>query len=343
MGGNTITQMAGAVVVGMTPTLTTVAECANAPTDEMNPTLKDHMVTVNGGTVPQIKALARRYGLKVGGKKAALQDRLEAAIKAAHHDENGTGFKAVLMPSEKKFILDSEDHKKTHENQQNIEAIQHLERAMQKLHGDGFKNLRKQIDKAIRANQTQQYAANHARLHTIQMVNFGGLLDEDISDALVWNLYQHISNQSRAAKPLPGARKLPQYNNAKRIGAAVTTSYNYQKKGSQRKAKYWVPINLPIVDVLSWQYHTDNRGRQGYGTDAVKVARIEPRTADFTLGRAKLGRGAKGNHRTDGRIIRTVIETGADYIPKMVWAFAPCPIGWDLEQLDAHLAQWGLI
>ena len=92
MGGNTNTPKAGAVVVGITPTLTTVAECANAPTDEMNPVLKDHLNTVNGGTMPQIKALARRYGVKVGGKKSAVQDRVEAAIKAAHHDEHGTGF-----------------------------------------------------------------------------------------------------------------------------------------------------------------------------------------------------------------------------------------------------------
>ena len=343
MGGNTNTPKAGAVVVGITPTLTTVAECANAPTDEMNPVLKDHLNTVNGGTVPQIKALARRYGVKVGGKKSAVQDRVEAAIKAAHHDEHGTGFNAVLMQSEKPFILASEDHKTAAENLQHVEAIQHLKVALSKLNGQGFDNIRQQIERTIKDNKTKAYTANEKRVDSIQMVNLGGLLNENISDALVWNLYQHISNQSRAAKPLPGARKMPQYGNVKRISAAVTTSYNYQKKGSQRKSKYWVPINLPIVDVMSWDFHTDNRGRQGYGTDAVKVARIEPRVNDFTLGRAKLGRGAKGNHRTDGRIIRTVIETGADYIPKMVWAFAPCPIGWDLEQLDAHLAQWGLI
>ena len=342
MGGKTQTQMAGAVVVGSTPTLTTVAECANAPTDEMNPVLKEHLNTVYGGPLPEIKALARRYGVKVGGKKSAVQDRVEAAIKAAHHEELGTAFNAVLMQSEKPFILASEDHKTTPENLQQVEAIQHLKVALTKLNGEGFDNLRKQIEQTIKDNKTKAYTANEKRVDSIQMVNFGGLLNEKISDALVWDLMRHITNQSRAAKPLPGARKLPQYNNAKRIGAAVTTSYNYQRKGSQRKSKYWVPINLPIVDVLSWTFHTDNRGRQGYGTDAVKVARIEPRVNDFTLGRAKLGRGAKGNHRTDGRIIRTVIETGADYTPKMVWAFAPCPIGWDLAQLDAHLAQWGL-
>jgi hypothetical protein len=351
MGGTQQTRNAAAIGhFGVKPNTELVASCINAPTEEMNTVLTEDLNLVNRATVPQMKKLAKKYRAKQTGKKADIAERIIQAIKAKHAKNIGTAHHAFNVSAERPATqLPTDEHYSSsrEESKKAVEAILQLKQALNNLPTDGFTKIKAGILKAIKDNETAAYRNNEAYTQYINLVNLGALLDDQYSDATVWDLARHIQTQGRESKPLHGARKLPQYNNAKRIPAAVTTSYNYQKKGQQRKAKYWQPINLPILDILSMTYHLDTRGRQGYGTDAVKVARIEPRIGyinsdDCTRweGRAKIT--PKSSIRTKGRIVRTIIEAGTDFENVMVWAFAPVPLGWNLDELDAWLLKQGM-
>ena len=137
------------------------------------------------------------------------------------------------------------------------------------------------------------------------------------SDALEPNLQARMTQEGRQTKALPQARILRIDANGqpiKRVAAAITSAYDYQGRGKQRKKQYWCPLNLPIIDPLTGRFW-ESRGKVRLARTEVRVGYIND--TDEARWEARFKNGSS-NRRVYGSIVQVAVDMGDDVLA--VWA-----------------------